>query len=136
MLRIQFPKKNSVGANVYRPQRGARGLERFPCLKYNVLTRKNRLTLGQNIAKNSDFMKKKLKVKVVDNSIPYKKLPERTCLSTPRVELGCSKDCRVEIQLAKKGSATVSKGKRMLLFLIQWLILNKILGRFICVGIG
>ncbi len=25
-----------------------------------------------------------------------------------------------ETQLAKKGSATVSKGKRMLLFLIQW----------------
>ncbi len=39
-------------------------------------------------------------------------------------------------QLAKKGSATVSKGKRMLLFLIQWYLLNKILGRFICVGIG
>ncbi len=27
-------------------------------------------------------------------------------------------------QLAKKGSATVSKGKRMLLFLIQWVIIE------------
>ncbi len=40
------------------PQSGARGFERLPCLKYNVLTGENRLTLGLNTAKNTDCMKK------------------------------------------------------------------------------
>ncbi len=44
------------------PKSRARGLERLPCSKYyNVLKRENRLTLGLNVAKNSDCMKKNLK---------------------------------------------------------------------------
>ncbi len=48
------------------PRGGARGLERLACLKYyNVLKCENRLNLGLNAAKNSDYMKKKFQVKVV-----------------------------------------------------------------------
>ncbi len=42
-------------------QSGARGLESLRCLKYYVLKRINRLTLGLNAAKNTDYMKKSLK---------------------------------------------------------------------------
>ncbi len=41
------------------PQSGCRQLERLPCSKYyNVQIWENRLTLGLNAAKNSDYMKK------------------------------------------------------------------------------
>ncbi len=41
------------------PQGGARGLERWACLKYyNVWKCKNRLTLGLIAAENIDYMKK------------------------------------------------------------------------------
>ncbi len=44
------------------PRSGARGLERLPCLKqYNVLKQENRLTLGLNAAKGTDYMKKSFK---------------------------------------------------------------------------
>ncbi len=65
-------------------QSGAMKLESLTYLKYNVLKWKNRLTLGISAAKNTDCMKKKLELKVVKNSIPYKKLSERTCLSPPQ----------------------------------------------------
>ncbi len=56
------------------PQSEARGLKRLPCLKqYNILKQENRLTLGLHTAKNIDCMKKKFEVKVVENSISYKK---------------------------------------------------------------
>ncbi len=42
---------------------GAKGLESLSCLKYNVLKRKNVLTLESNAGKNSDYMKKSLKLK-------------------------------------------------------------------------
>ncbi len=63
MLRFPFPRKNSVGAHVYLPQSGARGLERLTCSKYyNVPKRENRLTLGLNATKNSNYMKKVSKI--------------------------------------------------------------------------
>ncbi len=83
-----------MGADVHLPQSGARGLERLPFLKYNVLKQENRLKLWIFIAKNTDY-EKKPEVKVVENSISYKKLRGRTCLSPLRMELGDSKDCRV-----------------------------------------
>ncbi len=56
------------------PWSGARGPERLPFLKYyNVLKQEYRLTLGPKAAKNTDYMTKKLQVKVVENSISYKK---------------------------------------------------------------
>ncbi len=131
-------------------QSGDRGLKRWLYLKYNVLKRENRLSLGLNVAKNTNYMKeawskscwefnslqkskwthvsishqrgargferllclkyknvlkrrcqkyrlyeKKSEVKVVENSIPYKKLSRHTCLSPHRMELGGSKDCRI-----------------------------------------
>ncbi len=53
------------------------------------------MTLGFNTAKNTDYYKKKILVEVVENLIPYKKLSGRTCLSSPTVELGGSKECHV-----------------------------------------
>ncbi len=61
------------------------------------LNEKNRLTLGVNTAKNTNYMKKKVEAKVVENSISYKKVSGRPCVSppSPRVELRSSKDCHV-----------------------------------------
>ncbi len=57
---------------------GTMRAERLPCLKYyNVLKWENRLTLGLNTAKNTNYMKKKLEIKIVENSIYYKKLSGR-----------------------------------------------------------
>ncbi len=57
---------------------------------YNVLKWEKRLTLVPNAAKKkkqkNNCMKKKLEVKVVENSIPYKELSGRTCLYPPCVE--------------------------------------------------
>ncbi len=77
-------------------QNGARGLKILPCLKYyNVLKQENRLTLGLNTAKNTGFMKTILEVKVVENSISYKKVSRRMYLFPPGVELGGLKDSKV-----------------------------------------
>ncbi len=55
------------------PHSGARWIQRLPCLKYfNVLKRKNRLTLGLNAAKNNDYMKKSLKWKFLRIQFPTK----------------------------------------------------------------
>ncbi len=44
------------------PQNGASGFERSPCLKYyNILKLENGLSLEHNAAKNTDYMKKRLK---------------------------------------------------------------------------
>ncbi len=77
--------------------RGDRELEKLPCLKYySALKRENRLTLGLRLPKIVIIRKKKKhEVKVVENSIPDKKLSGRTCLSPPRVELRRSKDCNI-----------------------------------------
>ncbi len=51
------------------PRRGAVGLQRLPFLKYyyNVLKWESRFTLGLIAAKNMDYMKKMLQIKVVEN---------------------------------------------------------------------
>ncbi len=53
-------------------QSGVRGLEKLPCLKYNVLKRENRLTLRLNAAKNTDYTKKILKWKLLRIQFPTK----------------------------------------------------------------
>ncbi len=70
-------------------QSGARGLERSVCLKfYNEQKREIRFTLGLNVAKKYSLHQKKLRVKVVQNWISYKKVRKRICLSPPLVEPG------------------------------------------------
>ncbi len=76
-------------------QSGAKGYESWLYLKYKVLKWENRSTLGLNAAKNSDYMKKKLELKVVENSIPYKKLRRHTCLFPLNVELKDRENCHV-----------------------------------------
>ncbi len=45
------------------PRSGARGLERFPSLKYyNVLKRESRFNLGLNAVKNTHYIKKCFKL--------------------------------------------------------------------------
>ncbi len=59
------------------------------CLKSNNVQKwEIRFTLGLNSAKNTHYIKKKLRIKGVWNCISYKKVHECTCLSPPRVELG------------------------------------------------
>ncbi len=53
--------KNSGSAHVYIPLEWKRRLKRLPCLKYNILKRENRLTLGLNTTKSTDYTKKSLK---------------------------------------------------------------------------
>ncbi len=89
---FNFQQKTQWALASISCQSGARGLESFPCLKYNVLKWENRFTYGLEAAKNSDYMKEKLEVKFVENSIPYKKLGGCACLS-PR--LPCLKYYRV-----------------------------------------
>ncbi len=50
------------------PGSGAQELQRLTCLKYyNVLKWESRFTLGLNAAKNTDYIKKTLQIKVVEN---------------------------------------------------------------------
>ncbi len=50
------------------PRSGAGGLERLPSLKhYNALKQNNTFTLELNTAKNTHYIKKCLKIKVVEH---------------------------------------------------------------------
>ncbi len=56
---IEFCTKKSEGHMSISPQIGARGLDRYPSLKYNVEKRKSRFTLGINVAENKHRIQKK-----------------------------------------------------------------------------
>ncbi len=59
LLKIEFPTKNSAGTACLSPPVWGKGARKIACLKYyNVLKRENRLTVGLNVAKNDDYMKK------------------------------------------------------------------------------
>ncbi len=61
-------------------------------------------SLWLNAAKNTHRIKKKLKIKVVQNWISYKKVHERICLSPPGMEPGGSKDSHLwKIIMYKNG---------------------------------
>ncbi len=66
-FKVQFLTKNFVGAHVHLPRSGARvgSLKDWPCLKYNAPEKENRLTLGLNTAKNTDYMTKRFKLKLL-----------------------------------------------------------------------
>ncbi len=88
-LEFNFVQKSQRMHMSISPIRGARGLQRSVCLKsYYVQKWEIRFTLWLNAAKNMHYMKKKLRMKVVQNWISYKKVRERIYLSPPRVELG------------------------------------------------
>ncbi len=57
----------------------------------------SRFTLWLNAAENTHFIFKKLELKIAPNSIFYKKLNRRICLSHTRVEVGVSKIIMFEI---------------------------------------
>ncbi len=56
-----------------------------------------RFTLQLTDAKNTYFIKKKLQIKIVQNSISYKKLSESVCLPPSGVEAGAPKIAIFEI---------------------------------------
>ncbi len=57
LFRIKFPKKNSVEAYLYLPQEEARGLQKWPFLKYNMQEWESKFTLELTTAKNTDYIK-------------------------------------------------------------------------------
>ncbi len=59
--------------------------------------RESRFTLGLNAAANTYFIKKKLQIKIVQNSFSYKKLSGCICPSLSEVELGAPKIAIFEI---------------------------------------
>ncbi len=90
---MNFAQKSLWARMSISPTSRARRLQRSVCLKsYTVQKEEVRFTLELNIVKNMRYMKKKFRIKVVQNWILYKKVRERICLSPPRVELDSSKD--------------------------------------------
>ncbi len=78
------------------PKSRARGLRRLICLKYYyVLKQESRFTLELNAAENTNYIKKLLQIKVVENKISYKKVRGCVCLSSLGVNLRGLQDCHV-----------------------------------------
>ncbi len=65
LFRIKFPAEKSITPHVYLPPGvGARGLGRLIWLKYNVQKLEIIFTSRLNAAKNTNFMEKRVQIKV------------------------------------------------------------------------
>ncbi len=80
-FRIQFPTQGSVDAYVYLSREWRQGSPKMAL--FGILEWESKFTLGLNAQKILIILKKKLQIKVVQNSISYRKLSG--CMSiTPR----------------------------------------------------
>ncbi len=85
-----------MGALVYLPWSGARGLKGLPPLKYyNVQKWESGFSLWLNAAKNMHYMRKHFKNNSCSALNSVKKDNGRTCLSPSGMELWGSKDCHL-----------------------------------------
>ncbi len=84
LLRTKFLTKNPVDAHV---QQHPPPPLRLTCLKYyNEMKWESRFTLGLNAAKNTDYIKKHFKEKLLKMKFPTKNHEDAQGLSPPGVE--------------------------------------------------
>ncbi len=57
----------------------------------------SKFTLGLNAVKNTDYIKKSIQIKIVQNSISYQKLSGHICLPVLGVEVGAPKIAMFDI---------------------------------------
>ncbi len=82
-----------MGSYVYLAQEWRWGVPKIAI--FEILEWESKFTLGPNAAKITDYIKKKHRMKIVRNSISYKKLSGHISLSLPGVEVEGSKDCHI-----------------------------------------
>ncbi len=106
--KLNFVQESQWAYMSISPRKGGRGLERLPSLRhYNALKQNGTLTSELNAAKNTHYIKKCFKMKVIEYWISYKKVGWRTCLSPRGMELVCSKDLYVTIVLKQESRYTL-----------------------------
>ncbi len=94
MFRIKLPTKGLWAHTSISLRSGTRGSKDL-CF-WNIIMHYNEsITLEQNAAKITDYNKKMLQIKAVQNLIFYKKVSRCIWLSLPGVKLGGSKNCHV-----------------------------------------